>query len=255
MKQRKWLRITLVTLMGFGIFLLAGTAGFAWWGLNIPDPEPTALAALAEGSVVEVASEPWLSFRPQGSAPQVGFIFYPGARVAPEAYAPLAREIAAQGYLVVVPGMPLNFAVFNPNAADEIMAAFPEIRSWAVGGHSLGGAMAAAYAYNHPEQVQGLVLWASYPATNNNLSSSDLQVASIYGTLDGLTTPDKIDASRSLLPENTQWVAVDGGNHAGFGWYGEQAGDLPATLDKRSQQDLVVSATIDALNQLVNLSN
>lgn len=255
MTQRKWLRISLIALMGFGIVLLAAAGGFIWWAVNIPAAEPTALSALDSGPMVAVTNDPWLAFVPQDRSPEIGFIFYPGARVAPEAYAPLAREIAAEGYLVVVPAMPLNFAFFDPNAADEIMAAYPDIRAWALGGHSLGGAMAAAYTYNHPEQVQGLVLWAAYPAANNDLSGSDLQVASIYGTLDGLATPDKIEASRGLLPENTQWTAVDGGNHAGFGWYGEQAGDLPATLEKRIQQDLVVSATIDTLNQLANLSN
>ena len=104
---------------------------------------------------------------------------------------------------MVIVDMPLNLAVLNPGAADKVMAAYPEIQHWAIGGHSLGGAMAANYAVNHPEQVQGLVLWAAYPASSDDLSSSNLRVVSIFGSLDGLATGEKIEASRPLLPADT----------------------------------------------------
>ena len=97
-------------------------------------------------------------------------------------YAPAARAIAAQGYLVVIVPMPFNLAVFKPAAAEAVIAAHPEIEHWAIGGHSLGGAMAANYVYTHPDAVQGLVLWAAYPAGNNSLADRQLAVVSIYGT-------------------------------------------------------------------------
>jgi dienelactone hydrolase len=146
--------------------------------------------------------------------------------------------------------MPLNLAVFAPDRAAEVMAAFPQIGRWAVGGHSLGGAMAARFALQNPDAVQGLVLWAAYPASTDDLSGHPLAVASIYGTLDGLATEDKIAASRPLLPGNTLWVAIEGGNHAQFGWYGPQSGDGTATISREEQQRQIVAATLELLSRL-----
>jgi pimeloyl-ACP methyl ester carboxylesterase len=146
--------------------------------------------------------------------------------------------------------MPLHLAVFGAERASQVQAAFPEVQHWAIGGHSLGGAMAARSAYRHPGTVEGLVLWAAYPAASDDLSSQDLAVASIYGTQDGLATGEKIAASHPLLPADTHWVAIEGGNHAQFGWYGPQQGDNPATISREVQQQQVVAATLDLLAQL-----
>ncbi|MEZ4737454.1 MAG: alpha/beta fold hydrolase [Caldilineaceae bacterium] len=102
--------------------------------------------------------------------------------------------------MVIVP-MPLNLAAFAPNRAQEVIAAYPTIQQWAIGGHSLGGAMAAAFAADHPDAVDALILWASYPGQQDSLARrSDLAVTSIYGTQDGLATVEKLEAARSLLP-------------------------------------------------------
>jgi pimeloyl-ACP methyl ester carboxylesterase len=146
--------------------------------------------------------------------------------------------------------MPLNLAFFAPNRAAQVMTAFPGIDSWAVGGHSLGGAMAANFARRNPQAVRGLVLWAAYPAASDELSDYQLAAVSIYGTRDGLATPDKIDASRQLLPPDTQWIAIEGGNHAQFGWYGLQAGDNEATISRKEQQAQVFAATRQLLLRL-----
>jgi len=110
--------------------------------------------------------------------------------------------------------------------------------------------MAARYAYAHPAEVRGLVLWAAYPDARNDLSDSDLDVTSVYATLDGLATSEKIEASRSLLPSATQWVAIEGGNHAQFGWYGPQSGDNPASVSLEEQQEEIVAATLLLLESL-----
>ncbi|MDH4137642.1 MAG: alpha/beta hydrolase, partial [Anaerolineae bacterium] len=134
--------------------------------------------------------------------------------------------------------------------AAGVMAAFPEVERWVVGGHSLGGAMAARFAHRQPSAVQGLVLWASYPSASDDLSARDLVVASIYGTRDGLATGEKIAASRPLLPAETRWMAIAGGNHAQFGWYGPQSGDNPATISREAQQQEVIAATLILLIDL-----
>jgi hypothetical protein len=232
------------------LILFLAAAAFVIWANTGPSPMPEALAALESDSRVQVQTEPWLVFRSAGQEPTTGLILYPGGRVDPRAYAPTARAIAEDGYLVAIVPMPLNLAVFAPGRAAEVMDAFPQVEHWALGGHSLGGSMAANFAYRNPNSARGLALWASYPASSDDLSAGDLAVTSIYGTLDGLATVDKIDASRPLLPPDTQWAAIDGGNHAQFGWYGPQGGDNPATISREEQQAQIAAATLDLLAQL-----
>jgi pimeloyl-ACP methyl ester carboxylesterase len=244
LKNWWWLLLLLLLLP-----ILAVVAFVVWAGTG-PAPMPEALAALQSDDVVRVETEPWLIFRPTGDEPVTGLILYPGGRVDPRAYAPTARAIAEDGYLVVIAPMPLNLAFFAPDRAAEIMAAFPEVEHWAVGGHSLGGAMTSGFAHQNPSVVAGLVLWASYPAGSDDLSGQDLAVASVYGTRDGVATGDEIAASRPLLPSDTEWTAIEGGNHAQFGWYGPQSGDNEATISREEQQAQVVAATVQLLQQL-----
>jgi len=232
------------------LVLILAVAAFVVWASAAAGPMPEALVALESDAQVQVETEPWLIFRPTGDQPAAGLVLYPGARVDPRSYAPAAHALAEEGYLVVIVPMPLNLAVFAPDRAAEVMAAFPEIGRWAVGGHSLGGAMAARFAYQNPDAVQGLVLWAAYPASTDDLSGHSTAVTSIYATEDGLTTEDKIAASRPLLPPDTSWVAIEGGNHAQFGWYGPQAGDGTATISREEQQRQIVAATLDLLSRL-----
>ncbi len=240
--MRKPLRYVFWTL---GL-LAAGGGGFILWGSTPAKPMPEVFSLV--GSLPgDNDNQAWLTFVPDGGPPGTGFIIYPGGRVDYRAYAPTAQMIADQGYLVVIVRMPLNLAVFNPNVAAKVIAAYPDIRHWAVGGHSLGGAMAANFVYSNPGIADGLVLWASYPASNNDLSTSGIRVVSISGTLDGLSTPEKIAASAALLPADTVWVAIEGGNHAQFGWYGEQSGDNPAAISREEQQAQIVQATVSLL--------
>jgi hypothetical protein len=146
--------------------------------------------------------------------------------------------------------MPLNLAVFGIDAAADVIAAHPEILHWVIGGHSLGGSMAASYVYDHPGQIDGLVFLASYPADSNNLSNYNGSVLSISGSNDGLATPIKIAHSIGLLPSSTKWVIVDGGNHAQFGWYGAQKGDNASTVSREEQQKIVIQSTLGLLNQV-----
>jgi predicted alpha/beta-hydrolase family hydrolase len=243
--MRKFLRFLFWT----SILLAVLVGGFILWGETPAKPMPEALTALQSDAQVTVTTGKWLVFTPAASQPETGFIIYPGGRVDYRAYAPAAHQIAAQGYLVVIVHMPLNLAVTNAAAAADVIAAYPSIKHWAVGGHSLGGSMAANFAHSHPGVAQGLVLWASYPAGSDNLSMSGLKVLSISGTLDGLSTPEKIAASVPLLPADTIWVPIEGGDHAQFGWYGQQSGDNPATISREDQQAQIVQATVEFLTK------
>jgi pimeloyl-ACP methyl ester carboxylesterase len=250
MSEKKRFPIWARFLLAVCSLLFMLVVGFVTWASTPAKPMPEALAALQSNSSVSVTTGKWLIFQPANVQTTTGFIFYPGGRVDYRAYAPAAKAIAEQGYLVVIVHVPLNLAVFMPGAAADVMAAYPGIQHWMVGGHSLGGSMAANFVHSHPGAAEGLVLWASYPAGSDDLSLSRLKVLSITGTLDGLSTPAKIEASHALLPADTTFVAIQGADHAQFGWYGAQPGDNPAAISREGQQAQIVQATVDFLKTL-----
>ena len=200
----------------------------------------------------------WLNyyyvFEPVGKKPSNGLIIYPGALVDTQAYAPTAREIAEKGYLTVVVSMPFNLAILGTSRAGTIVNAFPEIKKWALGGHSLGAAMVCRYVRNFGGQISGLVLWAGYPTDSFRIDDKNIKVVSVYGTEDGRATLEEIEDSKTDLPKNTQFVRIDGGNHTQFGWYGDgkeiQKGDKPADITREQQQEIIVNATVDFLERL-----
>lgn len=241
-KRRLWLWIPLILFITIAI--LGG--GFVFWALNpFVEIDDVAYSAMQSDDNVTVTDRAWLAFLPH-TPPTTGFIFYPGGRVPAEAYAPIARQIAEEGYLAVIVYSPLNLAIFNTNSATPVMENFSAVENWVVGGHSLGGSAASIYAENNMDTVDGIVFVASYPV-GDALVDSGLTVASIYGTNDGLATAENIDESRQNLPADTIFVEIDGGNHAQFGYYGEQGGDNPATIGHEEQIRQTVNAILDVL--------
>jgi hypothetical protein len=239
---------TLILVLIAVILIAAG--GFVVWALTPLGPMEEAILALRSDNQVSVTKTSWLEFHPENTQTEAGFVFYPGGRVDHRSYAPFARQIAQEGYLVVIVPMPLNLAVFSPNRAGQVIQAHPEIEAWAVGGHSLGGAMAASFTGSNPDLVQGLALWASYPPGSTDLSENSLSVVSIYGSRDSVLSSEQFEQTRNLLPVNTEWVLIEGGNHAQFGWYGPQPGDGEAGISRIEQQNQVVSATLKLLENI-----
>ena len=238
-----------IIIIILAVLTIAGS-GFIIWVETPLGPMNEALDALKTDTKVRVTTGEWLVFQPNNSTPHIGFIIYPGGRVDYRSYAPEAHAIATNNYLVIVVKMPFNLAVFDPNAAQKVIDSYPTITSWAVGGHSLGGTMAAQYASNAPQSLKGLVLWASYPASGNDLSKTQLNVLTIHGTLDGLVSFSQIDDSMKMLPNDAIRVEIQGGNHAQFGWYGPQPSDNEATLTRKEQQREIVQATTELLMKI-----
>jgi fermentation-respiration switch protein FrsA (DUF1100 family) len=237
-------------LIAITVALLVVFAGFVIWAETPPAPMQKAYDALQSDANVTVSQGQWIVFQPSTANYTTGFIFYPGGRVNPISYSPYAHQIAAEGYLVVIIPMPFNLAVFGVNEANKVIAAYPNVTYWAIGGHSLGGTMAAQYIQNNPGKVQGLALWASYPPSGVNLSNSNIYVVTVHGTNDGLVSSQQITDSLKQLPPNTIRVEIDGGNHAQFGWYGPQSGDNSASISREQQQNVTVNATVQMLSKL-----
>jgi hypothetical protein len=230
------------------VLLVVAIAGFVWYAQ--PQPLlPEATAALASTPTVAFTEDQGnLSYTPIGASPTTGLVLYPGGKVPSAAYAPQARAIAERGYLVVVVAVPFNLAVFGIDSAGPVIAAHPEIERWAVGGHSLGGSMAAQFVDSHPGEVEGLVLWASYSAAD--LSGDDLAVLSAFGTLDAGVPSYTSPANVARLGPNANVAAIDGGNHEQMGWYTGQPNDPPATIERVDQQAQVIDATLQVLESL-----
>lgn len=175
-----------------------------------------------------------------------GLVFYPGARVEALAYVPLLSRVAAAGTTVVVLKEPLGISLVHSDQALGVLEDHPGITTWAVGGHSLGGVSASIVAEG--TGIDGLLLWASYPL--GDLSGRELEVLSLNGSEDGLTTPEDVEASRALLPAAARYEQVVGAVHAYFGDYGEQPGDGRPGVGRAEAQERVVALTQEFLDRL-----
>lgn len=198
---------------------------------------------MPEGAEWKETPDGTIVFSPDGASK--GLIFYPGGKVEYRAYIPLMQACAEQGVLCVLVEMPFNLAVLDVNAADGIQNTYPEIKEWYIGGHSLGGSMAAAYLADFADAYEGLILLGSYSTAD--LSGTDLDVLSVYGSEDKVLDREKYDANKSNLPENFTEIVIDGGCHAYFGMYGSQDGDGEPSVTVEEQIALTVSAIAEML--------
>ena len=180
---------------------------------------------------VKTLENDYLVFEPEEM--KDGFIFYPGGRVEYTAYIPLMKALASEGMLCILVEMPFNLAVFDINAADRLQEMYPEIEDWYIGGHSLGGSMAASYLSENSDSFDGLILLGSYSTAD--LSDLDIDVLSIYGSEDLVMNKEKYESSKINLPTNFEEIIIDGGCHAYFGMYGAQDGDGTPSITNEEQ--------------------
>lgn len=219
-------RILAWVLGSLGALVLVAVAGFLLWAnIGVMSAEPEALAAVRADPDVTLtdAGAAWV-LAPAAADSDSGLVFIPGAKVDPLAYAATLVGVVQDGATVVITKPTLNLAFFDLRPLSDFTVLAPDVQDWFVGGHSLGGVRACQLT----ESTDGLVLLGSYCA--NDLSRSGLPTLSISGSEDGLSTPVKIDEAAHLLSPDTIFVQIVGGNHAGFGAYGPQAGDGQAQI-------------------------
>lgn len=222
-------------------------SGLLW--LRPMAAEPVAIAAMDDGrGVVVTVSRTRIELRPTGTVHRTGLVFYPGALVDPRAYVAMLRPMTEAGYPVVIVKAAYDIAFFDPNAPTSAIAADPATTRWVIGGHSLGGVVAAQYAGDGRPGVVGLLLWASFPASS--IAAAPLTVTSISGGNDGLSTPAKIDAAKPLLPPSTRYVVIPGAVHADFGDYGEQPNDGQPAIPRAEAQAQIQQASLDLLDRV-----
>ena len=230
-------------LLAAGIVLLLIAAFFAYALVYYHADETAKTALITDGTVrVSQTAEGWLF---DGPSEDCALVFYPGGKVEETADAPLLHRLAAEGMDVILLEVPLRFAFLAPEAAAEPMARYDYAR-WYVGGHSLGGAIAANYAASHGEALEGLILLAAYPTKE---LPEDLTEILVVGSEDGVVSREKIEAGRALAPEDYFEAEITGGNHAQFGNYGPQRGDGTPTISAEEQQAETVRIILDTLQK------
>ncbi|WP_251446948.1 alpha/beta hydrolase [Vermiculatibacterium agrestimuris] len=236
--MKKQTKIILAVCLTF--LLLLGVGGYAYVA-DYYRADEAALAAMAyqtdEVQIKEDGNITW--FVPQ--EPIAGLIFYPGGKVEHTAYAPLLRACAEQGLLCALVRMPGNLAVLDANAADGLPEKYPEVTTWYIAGHSLGGAMAAYYAAAHSDDYNGLILLAAY--STKDLTQTPLRVLSIYGSEDGVMDRESYKKNWANLPADTTEVILESGCHAQFGSYGSQDGDGTPAISGEEQ----IKQTVEAI--------
>ena len=223
-RRKKW------CLAGGSVLLLLAilSGAFFWYVSDYYRAEDVALEVLAQDSTIEVQDN--LTILSPSYPTDTAVIFYPGAKVEAEAYLPLLDQIRQTGVTCILVHMPFHMAIFDANAAEEVIAQFPEYQHWYIAGHSMGGAMASQFAADHPDEVDGLILMGAYIYGDY----PDEDTLTIYGSLNQ-SVEDSIDYTENI-------VEIEGGNHAQFGNYGTQKGDLPATISAEEQQAQTVEA-------------
>lgn len=230
-KHLKW-------IIPLGVLILLASAFFVYVSIYY-HADDEARRALSSDAGVTVSETDYGWFF-DGPSAEDALIFYPGAKVEAAAYAPLLHELAAEGMDVCLVKMPFNLAFFGMNKADDIMKTY-EYEHWYVGGHSLGGAIAANYAAASGEGLTGLILCAAYPT--KELDDSLLMI-SIYGSRDGILNREKVDEGRAFAPPAACELVIEGGNHAEFGSYGAQDGDGEASISAEAFREAAVDFVI-----------
>jgi len=197
--------------------------------------EESACTALESDESVIVTQKKYGWFF-DGPSETDALIFYPGGKVEETAYAPLLHRLAGQGMDICLVRMPFRLAVLGASKADQVMAQH-DYEHWYIGGHSLGGAMAASYAATHSLQLSGVFMLAAYPTKP---LAENMKALIIYGSEDGVLNRSKLEKAIRYLPDSGEVYVIEGGNHAQFGNYGIQSGDGNAVISPKEQQQRTV---------------
>lgn len=239
--MNKKLKMALYIILALIILI----AGFSLWYLNDYYHADASVNAYLNGtdnvSVEKIDNGLFLD----GPGNDSALIFYPGAKIEYTAYLPLFTELANDGVDCFIVEMPFNLAFFGLDSADSIVSNTNfTYDKWYISGHSLGGVVASYYVKNHSTDYDGLILLASYPAEDLN----NVSVLSIYGSNDKVFNKETYDKSKGLMDYNLTEYVINGGNHAQFASYGNQAGDGVATIPSENQRKQTEKEILEFIN-------
>ena len=119
----------------FLLVLILLTGIFFWYVSDYYRAEDVALEVMTQDSNITVQDN--LTILSPTYPTDTAIIFYPGAKVEAEAYLPLLDQIRQTGVTCILVHMPFRMAIFDANAAEEVINQFPEFQHWYIAGHSI----------------------------------------------------------------------------------------------------------------------
>lgn len=240
-RLRVALLVVLVGLLGYGVGVLQPfvlrPALVVGQDAVVADSGPvTTRLAEADGRVLVV--------EPVDARPRVAFVLYPGALVRPQAYEWIGHALASHGVITLIPEFGADLAFTNANRAEVVAETLAPGLPLVVGGHSLGGAMAAQFAADHVDGVAGLVLLGAYPPDGVDLSDAAFGAVTLLAEHDQVLDAAAQASAVDRLPPAHSEVVVTGAVHSFFGRYGPQAGDGVPTVDRATAERHIVATLL-----------
>ena len=189
-----------------------------------------------------------ISFLANNSKNQNEIIFFQGGLTDPEAYAPLCRKIAENGFTCHLIKMNWRMPIWDYK---KIEAMFDlKNGKYVIGGHSQGAKMASQFVYENPNLMKGLFLLGTSHPRDFDLSNRALPVLKLYAELDGLASVSEVLENKNKLPKGTDFVEIKGGNHSQFGYLGKLLTDETAKIKLAEQQRLTTEKLVAFFNKI-----
>ena len=246
-KKRITIRRIILTVLAIILVLCAVIVGMCLFNERPAVQTVATYQSTYCDTVINVADDGGVEILPQSEKADTGLIFYVGAQITPDAYIPLLSRIAEQGYACFIPNLTFNMAALEPKAADDIIAAHPEIKLWILAGHSMGGLTASGYADDHRNTVDGLILVAAY--SNRDMSEAKFPVLAVFGDTDGVMNKSLYEERKEWNPSDFEEHIIPGANHAQYGDYGKQPRDNDAKISAEEQQSQTAEIILEWLNR------
>jgi predicted alpha/beta-hydrolase family hydrolase len=244
---RSWIRLAFIT---WAIFVMS------WLANSVRTSGVDESTLLSDSSALVQQDSTSLSFLPSDTKSHTALVFFCGSGIAADAYAPLLRPIAESGIAVFIIKLPYRFAPFESHKeaalvrARTMISTHSKVKNWAIAGHSLGGALATRMARTDSANLSALILIATTHPKNDDLSFLRIPVTKIYGSRDSIAPKEQIIRNSALLPSQTKWVEIVGGNHSQFGRYGRQLFDGTPGISREQQEESTRTAILQTLADL-----
>lgn len=165
-----------------------------------------------------------------------GLVFYVGTAIPQDQYDYLARSLAKEGYLVVLPKFNLNMAYVEYKDVENAFVRYPNV-TFFIGGHSQGGGSAIRRAQENASTVAGAILYAPlvyrHPKLdsdgnqvvdengvdvyiNDSLAETNLPILLLEAHNDHVLTADMKNNAKGRLGNHYEYHLITPGSHMSF---------------------------------------
>lgn len=238
-KTKKWFKRIVIGLLSLFILLLVGLFIYSQFSYDSLEAMDEQIDLIDDTSVDR--DENFWSIKYSVDNPKKNIVFVPGGLVDPDAYSYIALSLATEGYNVSIIKPLFNLAILTPNQGTRYI---DESLDNVIIGHSLGGVVSSMIA-SKSDSISQVVLMGSYAIKD----ITDKEVMLISAEFDLGMDLETFDENLKYVNDDYIGHYIEGGNHAQFGWYGEQRGDGDATISTLVQQDLVIDYILDFIDE------